>query len=164
MWVLRQMFPDWFGLNESRRDRLQRCWCPAMQLKQGGTRKWKKSRTVCINVSPASVCILSESISWRYTMGQWWAVTGINRLRNRWIVGAMKLVARYINFCRVRANNARMLLRLALRHGHVSIRHQDYQKVWIMTKSIIDGSRCWIDNILKWAVTVRQQFVVLYVR
>jgi hypothetical protein len=53
---------------------------------------------------------------------------------------------RYINFCCVRANSARMLLRLALSHGHITIGQKDYKYVQITMKTIIDGSRCWIDN------------------
>jgi len=75
-------------------------------------------------------------------MGEWYAVACGYRLINRCIAGAMKLLARYINLCRVRANSARMLLCSAFPHGHVSISQKDYQQVQIMMKSIIDGSRC----------------------
>jgi len=54
----------------------------------------------------------------------------------------MKLLARYMNFSRVRANSARMLLRLVLPQGQVSICQKDHQYVQIMIKTIIDGSRC----------------------
>jgi len=54
----------------------------------------------------------------------------------------MKLRARYIDFSRVGANSARMLLRSALPQGQVSISQKDYQYVQIMMKTIIDGSRC----------------------
>jgi len=58
----------------------------------------------------------------------------------------MKLLARYLNFSRVRANSARMLLRSALRQGLVLICGKDIQYVQIMMKTIIDGSRCSMDN------------------
>ena len=53
----------------------------------------------------------------------------------------MNLLARHMNFSRVRANSARMLLHLALPQGQVSICHKDDQEVQIMMKSIVDGSR-----------------------
>jgi hypothetical protein len=54
----------------------------------------------------------------------------------------MKLLARYIEFGYVRANNIRMFLRLAFPQSHVSIGQQDYQYVEIIMKTFIDGSRC----------------------
>jgi len=39
----------------------------------------------------------------------------------------MKLLARYLNFSRVRVNSARMLLRLALPQGQVLVCEKDYQ-------------------------------------
>jgi len=63
MWALSQMFPDGFGLHGSQRDRPKRCWWLSMQSKWGGIREWRESRTECLNVSPASLCILTESFS-----------------------------------------------------------------------------------------------------
>jgi len=54
----------------------------------------------------------------------------------------MNLLTRYINFGRVKANSARMLLCSALPQGQISICEKDYQKVRNMKKTIIDGSRC----------------------
>ena len=73
----------------------------------------------------------------------------------------MKLLARYKNFSRVRANSARMLLHSALPQGQVLINQKDYQEIQIMMKTIIDGSRYWMDHTLKWSSTEGQQFVVL---
>jgi hypothetical protein len=53
----------------------------------------------------------------------------------------MKLLARLINFSRVRVNSARMLLSLALPQGEVSIGQIDYKYIQIMMKTIIDVSR-----------------------
>ena len=56
MWALCQIFPDWFGRHRSQRDRLKKCWWLSMQLKRGGIREWRKSKTECDNVSSASLC------------------------------------------------------------------------------------------------------------
>jgi len=61
MWVLCQMFPDWFGQHGSQRDSPKRCWWQVMQQKRGGTREWRKSRTQCVNVSPASLHSVPKS-------------------------------------------------------------------------------------------------------
>jgi len=161
MWVPRQILPGWFGQHGSQTGRLRSCWWRSMQSKQGGIMELSKSRTEFVNVSPASLCILTKSCSWRYIMGEWWAVACKYRLINRCIAGAMKLLARYIIFSLERGNSARMLLCSALPQGQVSICQKDYQWVQIMMKTIIDGSRCWIDNTLKWASMEHQRFVVL---
>jgi len=135
-----------------------------MKLKQEGLWECRKSRIEFVNVSPASLCILTESFCLRYILGEWWAVACEYRLIIRCIAGAMKLLARYIAFSRVRANNARMLLRSALPQGQVSIGHKGNHNIQIRMKTIIDGSRCWTDNTLYWASTERQPFVVLKVR
>jgi len=75
-------------------------------------------------------------------MGEWLAVAYEYWLINRCIAGEMKLWTRYMNFNRLRAKSARMLLRSALAQGQVSICAKDYQEVQIMMKTIIDGSRC----------------------
>ena len=75
-------------------------------------------------------------------MGEWGAVACQYQLINRCIAGAMKLLARYINFSRVRANSGRMLLCSALSQGQVSIWQKDYQYIQIIMKTIIDDSRC----------------------
>jgi len=97
-------------------------------------------------------------------MGEWWAVACQYRLIERCTAGAMKLLARYINFSHVRVNSARMLLRSASSQGQVSICQKDYQYVQIMIKTIIDGSRSWMDKRLEWASMDHQRYVVLYVR
>jgi len=79
------------------------------------------------------------------------------RLHITCIAGAMKVLANHINFRPVRANSARILLRSAMAPLQLSIGQKDYQYVQIMTKAIIDGSRCWIDNPLKSVPTQRQQ-------
>ena len=121
LWPARWMFLDWFGWHRSQRDRLRRCWWRSIQWKRGGITEWRKGRTECINVSPASLCIITESFSQRYIMGELWAVACEYRLINRCIAGAMKLLARYINFSCVRANSPRMLLHSALSQGQVSL-------------------------------------------
>jgi len=161
MWALRQMFLDWFGQHRSKRDRLKWFWWWSMQSKQGGIREWWKSRTECINDSPASLCILTESCSWRYVMGKLWAVACEYRLINRCIAGTMNLLTRYMNFSHVRGNSATMLLRSALPQGQVSICEKDYQEVQNMMKTSIDGSRCRMDNSSKWVSTERQWLLVL---
>jgi len=161
MWALHQLFPDWFGQLGCQTDKLKRCWWRSMQLKRGGIREWKKSRTECVNVSPASLCILNQSFNQWYIMGEWWAAACQYRLINRCRAGAMKLLARYINFSRVRANSARMFLCSAWSQGQVSIWQKDSQYIPIVMKNIIDGSWCWMDNTLKWASTERQRFVDL---
>ena len=52
------------------------------------------------------------------------------------------LLARYMNFSCVRANNARMIMRSASPEGQVLIWQKDDRYVRIMMKNIIDGSRC----------------------
>ena len=54
-------------------------------------------------------------------MGEWWVVACEYRLKSRCIAGAMKLLARYINFSCVRVNSARMLQSSAMPQGQVSI-------------------------------------------
>jgi len=161
MWVPRQMFPDWFGLHRSQRGRLKMCWWWSVQSKRGGLSEWRKSRTECVDVSRASWYILTESCSQRYIIGERWAVACEYWLINRCIAGAMNLLTRYINFIRVSANSAKMLLLLALPQGQVSICEKDYQEVQLMMKTIIDGSRWWMDNTSKWVSTEHHRFVVL---
>jgi len=60
---------------------------------------------------------------------------------NRCIAGAVNLLTRYMNFSHVRANSARMLLRLALPLGQVSFCEKDFQEVQNMMKTMIDGGR-----------------------
>jgi hypothetical protein len=91
-------------------------------------------------------------------MGEWRVVACAYRFINRCIAGPMKLLARFTNFCRVRANSARMLLRSVLPHGHIWMGQKD------MMKTIIDGSRCWIYNTLQWTSTECQRFVILEVQ
>jgi len=155
------MFPDWIGLHGSQIVRLTKCWWWSMQLKRRGIRQWSKSRTECINVSPASLCILTESFREGYSMGRECAVACDYRLINRCIAGAMKLLARHLNFSRVTANSGRMLLTSALPQGQVLICEKDYHKVQIMMKTIIDGSRCGMDITLKCTSEEQQRFVVL---
>jgi len=97
-------------------------------------------------------------------MGKWCAVASEYRMINRWIAGTMNLLTRYINCSGVRANSARMLLWSALPQCQDSIRDKDYQEVHTMMKTIIDGSRCWMENTLEWASMERKRFVVLDVR
>jgi len=97
-------------------------------------------------------------------MGERWAVACQYRLIHRCIAVTLKLLARYINFSRGRANSARMLLRSAMSEGQVPIRHKDYQYIQIIMKTIIDGSWYWMANTLKWVSTERQRFVVLKVQ
>jgi len=40
-----------------------RCWWRSMQSKLGGIREWRKSRTECVNASPAFLWNLTESLS-----------------------------------------------------------------------------------------------------
>jgi hypothetical protein len=120
-----------------------------MQSKRGGIKEWRKSRSEFVNVSPASLCILTKSCSWSYIMGECWAVACEYRLIKRCIVGAMMPFARYINFSSVSANCVRMLLRSALPQCHILISQKYYQYDQIMMKTIIDGSRCWMDNTLQ---------------
>jgi len=127
IWPPHQMFLDWFGLHRTRTDRLKSCWWRPMQSKQEGTREWRKSRTEYVNVSPASLCILTECFCWRYIMGKWWAEACTYRLINRCIAGTIKLLARNINLSHVWANSATMLLRSALPQGQVLIWQKDFQ-------------------------------------
>jgi len=112
MWVPCQLFPDWFGLQGSLRDRLKRCWWRSMQSKWEGSRECRNSTTVCVNVSPASLRILNERFIWRYIMGKWWAVAYEYRLKNRCIAGAMMVLARYTNLGRVRENWCKQWVRI----------------------------------------------------
>jgi len=98
------MFPDWFSLHGSHKGNLTMCWWRSMQSKRGGIREWRKSRSDCVNVSPASLCILTESFSYTDILGKWWAVACKYWLINRCMAGAMNLLTRYINFSRVRAS------------------------------------------------------------
>jgi len=63
MWSPHQVFPDWFGLHRSQRHRLKWCWWWSKLSKQGGIGEWNKSMPECVNYSPASLCILTESSS-----------------------------------------------------------------------------------------------------
>jgi hypothetical protein len=74
----------------------------------------------------------------------------------------MNLLAWYIIFSRVRVNSARLLRRSALPQGSVSIRQNNSQSSQIRMKSIVDSSRCWMDNTLKWASTERQRLLALH--
>jgi len=57
-----QMWPDWFGPLGSQRDRLKWFLWHSMQLKRGDIKERRKSRTECVNGSPA-LCSLRESFS-----------------------------------------------------------------------------------------------------
>jgi len=94
-------------------------------------------------------------------MGEWWAVACEYRLTNRWIAGAMNLSTRYIKFSRASVISAEILRRSALPQGKVSICEKEYEEVQILMKTIIDGSRWWLDNTIKWASKERQRYVVL---
>jgi len=155
------MILDWFGLHGRQEEGMKKCWWWSMQSKRREISEWRQSMTEHVNVALASLCILTESFSWRYIIGEWWAVACEYRLINRRIAGAMNLLTRYINFGPVRAKGARMSLRSALPHCQVSISEKDYQEVQIMMNTNIDGSRCWMDNALKWGSTEHQLFVVL---
>jgi len=56
-----------------------------------------------------------------------------------------------------------MVLRSALPQNRVSIWQKDNQYIQIIMKTIIDDSRCWMDNILKSASTEHPPFVGLWV-
>jgi len=96
-------------------------------------------------------------------MGEWSEVDREYRFINRCIAGAMNLLAWYIIFGHVRVNSARLLRRLALQQGWVSIRQNNSRSSQIRMKSIVDSSRCWMDNSLKWASTERQRLLALHV-
>ena len=95
-------------------------------------------------------------------MGEWWAVASEYRLKITCIAGAMMRLAKYINFIPVRVNIVTMLLHMALPPRQVSNTQKDDQSVQIMMKAIINGSRCWIDNTLKWASTEHQLFLAVH--
>jgi len=159
-WSPHHMFLDWFGLYGSQRDRLERsCWLSTL-MKDWGIMGWIKSRRDCINVSPASLCILDECFRLGYIMGKWWAVACEYWLINRCTAGVMTFFPHFINFSHVRANSARMLLCSALTQRQVWIWQTDFQHVWIIIEAMVDVSRCWMDNIVKCATTERQRFVV----
>jgi len=126
IWASHLMFQDWFGLHRDERDRLESFSKPSTQMKPGGIRDWRKCSTECVDVSPASLCILTTCFSWRNIMGEWSAVPCDHRLISRCIAAAIKRLARPINFSPVRANSARMLLCSALPLGPVSIWQKDY--------------------------------------
>jgi len=96
-------------------------------------------------------------------MGKWWALTCKYRLIHRSIAGAISLLGRNRNFRTMRVNCATILPCLALPQGRVSIFQKETQNVQIMIEIIVDGSKCWMDNTIKWTSTERQQFVVLKV-
>jgi len=161
MWAPRQMIPDWFGLHGCQSEMLNRCSWWLMQSKQGGIREWSTSRTEWVNVSPASLSILTESCSSRYILGKWWAVGYKYRLIKHCKADAMNVLTRFMNFCCMRANSAWMLLRSALPQGQVWICDKDYQDIQRMMKTSIGGSRCWMDNQYKWGSMEPQRFVVV---
>jgi len=120
-WSPHQMFLDWFGLYGSQRDRLERsCWLSTL-MKDWGIMGWIKSRRDCINVSPASLCILDECFRLGYIMGKWWAVACEYWLINRCTAGVMTFFPHFINFSHVRANSARMLLCSALTEASLNM-------------------------------------------
>jgi len=98
MWYPCPMFPESFDLHRSQRVTLEWRWWRSMPSKQGRIREWRKTRTECVNVSPASLCILTESFCWTYIMGEWWAVSCEYQLINRYITGCKKHLRRYIEF------------------------------------------------------------------
>jgi len=62
MWAPCHMCPDWFGRHGSQKVRLKMFWWQSMQLKRGEIKDGRKSRTECVNGSPA-LCSLTESFS-----------------------------------------------------------------------------------------------------
>jgi len=100
-----------------------------------------------------SLCSLTDSFSYKDIMGEWWAVAFEYRLINRGIAGAMNHFARYIMFTHVRVNCATTSPRSAIPLGQFSNRQKANQYSQHMMTTIIDGSRCWMDNTLKWAWT-----------
>jgi len=119
-----------------------------------GNQGVNKNRTQCIDGSLASSCSLSNSFSSKYIQGEWWEVPCEYRLIKRCIAGAMNHLARYIISSRVRVNSARRIHRPALPQRRVSIGQKDYQPGLIMLKTIIDRSRCWMDNTSKSVSTI----------
>jgi hypothetical protein len=73
----------------------------------------------------------------------------------------MKLLAKYIDFNYVGAKSATILLCSSLPLGQVSIGKEDYQYFQITMKTIINGSRCGMDNTSKYVAMERQRCVVL---
>jgi hypothetical protein len=144
------MCPDWFGQHGSQRDKLKRCWWRSMQLKRGELKEGRNSWTDCINGSPA-LCSMTECFSKRYITGELYAVDREYRFINRSIAGIMNLLAWYIIFSHVRVNCARLLRRSALPQGWVSIRQKNSRSSPIRRKSIVESSRCWMENTLNWA-------------
>ena len=56
-------FPDWSSLHGSQRDRLNNYWWRSIQSTCDAIQVWRKCRKKCINVSPASLCILTQCCS-----------------------------------------------------------------------------------------------------
>ena len=126
-------------------------------------REWRKSTIDCVNSSPACLCMLSESISSRYIMGEWWEVSCEYTLTNRCIAEAMNLLAIYINFRHMRANSVRMLLHLALANGRVLVGQKRNQEGQMIMKTIFDGNNVWMNWTSQGASPEHQWFVILYI-
>jgi hypothetical protein len=78
-----------------------------MQWKGGGIWEWRKCRVEYVNISPASFCRLTQWVGWSYIIGRVRAVACDYRFINRYIADTMNLLAKYINFCHVRAKRAK---------------------------------------------------------
>jgi len=98
------------------------------------------------SVPSTSIYTWTVSIILIFTMSKWWAVVCQYRLMNRCIVSAMNLLARYKHCISMRANCGRIILGSALSQGQPSIIHNEYQYVQNIMKTIIDGTRCWMNN------------------
>jgi hypothetical protein len=55
--------PILIGPTRMCKDRLKRCQWLSMQLKREGIKTWRKRRAEWVNVSPASLCVVTESFS-----------------------------------------------------------------------------------------------------
>jgi len=162
MWVPHGMFPDWFRQQGFQREMSKSCWWRSIQWKRGGIKGTRNSRTESVNVfSPGSSCCLTENFIERNIIGEYCVVTSEYWLMSRCIGGEMNHLARCINFNRMWATSAWILLGSAVPKGPVSIRQTGNQSVEIITNAITDGSRYRMDNSLQWSSKERQRLLVL---
>jgi len=64
VWVLHQMFLDWFSQHGGQWIRLNSGWWLSLELKQGGIRENRKSQTKWVNMfSQGSICCLTKNFT-----------------------------------------------------------------------------------------------------
>lgn len=156
------MLLDWFGEHRGHwtRRKLELRWSVNWNLAR--IQVTSKSRTQWVYIfSPGSLCCLPQNFTSKNIIGEFWTVAGEYLWINRSIAGEMQNPARYTTVNTARGTHAIWSLASTLLKGQLTISQKGSQYSHICMHSIIDVSRYWLDNTLKWVSMECQQCWVL---